>query len=37
MHFVIYFLYISLSDSIYFKVPKTKSYLFVDIEYKSVL
>jgi len=30
-HFVIYFLYISLSASIYSKVPKTKSCLFVDI------
>ena len=31
MHFVIYFLYISLSASIYSKVPKTKSCLFVDV------
>jgi len=31
MHFVIHFLYISLSASIYSKVPKTKSCLFVDI------
>jgi len=32
MHFVIHFLYISLSASIYSKVPKTKPCLFVDIE-----
>ena len=29
--FVIHFLYISLSASVYSKVPKTKSCLFVDI------
>jgi len=29
--FLIHFLYISLSASIYWKVPKTKSCLFVDI------
>jgi len=32
MHFVIHFLYISLSASIYSKVPKTKSCLFVNIQ-----
>jgi len=37
MHFAIHFLPISLSASIYSKVPKTKSCLFVDIEYKRVL
>jgi len=31
MHFVIHFLYISLSASVHSKVPKTKSCLFVDI------
>jgi len=31
MHFVMHFLYISLSASIYSKVPKAKSCLFVDI------
>jgi len=31
MHFVIHFLYISLSASTYSKVSKTKSCLFVDI------
>jgi len=37
MHFVIHFLYISLSASINSKVPKTKSCLFVDTEYSTKL
>ena len=35
MDFVIHFLYISLSASIYSKVPKTKPCLFVDIGIKT--
>jgi hypothetical protein len=37
MDFVIHFLYISLSASIYSIIPKTKSCLLLIFEYKPVL